>query len=581
MAHCKTCSCSLLALQGNVRANQRTLTSQALDGEISRLTATVIALSIRRNALLPMAQLPPEVLCLIFRLCHDTKDEAQSENIRQSMRISHVCTQWRQIALDEARMWDYADFERLPLAKEVLQRSKAFPLEVSLNLTRRRQSAEQIFAVKLQIPRLHRMTLQAHPRSLVYMKREWTLPSRLLRDIRIIPHKSRDSVRLVGDLGEDFLVAAPAHFRLLLKGHELDWQNPLFSSNLRVLEVCKLIARAPAFEDMVAALVRMPNLETLTLDCALPDDVTEFALGLSSAPDRITLGHLKMLKLLPLVTMTAALSLLHRIVLPAECSLHLVLTTLRRSRNSVHHKMLHQEMASLLRAHVAARPVTGIEIDISSNRLRFTLRKSHSDGEALLSVCYPDDFAVSAAFGQYWKLFSRLPATSLDVHSTHHVDSDIWSTTLSQMPSVTDLRVHDTSEHILSILRKPCREQGTAQSDAALLPLLSSITIVDEVVNNRLGKAIRLLLGARYGPDSQLPAPLRRLSVVSPTRETEAALNDLRVSTGLEITTSGGERRNGGICKGGVGRLDDRSDESDSEGSIFVEERDEYDDDTE
>ena len=167
------------------------------------------------------------------------------------------------------------------------------------------------------------MTLQARPCFLVDMKQEWTLPSNLLRDIRICGLNSRDSVRLVGDLGEDYFVAASTHFSLPLDQSALDWKIPLFSSSLRGLEVFKFCATAPAFEDMLAALVHMPNLETLIMDCALPDDVIEFALGLAPTPDRITLGHLKALKLLSLVTMTAALSLFRRIILPAECSLHL------------------------------------------------------------------------------------------------------------------------------------------------------------------------------------------------------------------------------------------------------------------
>lgn len=541
MAHCETCSCSLLALKDDARGSQDSVMFEEIDKEIYRLQATIIALRTRRNALLSTGRLPPELLCLIFKRSHDPTDGAQHANITQSLRISHVCKQWRQIALDEARMWDYADFERLTLAKEVLQRSKAVPLEVSLELIRSLQSDEQIIAVAPHIPHLHRLTLHAHPRFVVDMEREWTLPSGLLQDIRIIPYRSisyrsSDSVRLYGDLGEDFFVAAWAHIHLLLDDDQLDWRTPLFSSSLRILEVCKYRTMAPAFKDMLAALVRMPNLETLTLDCALPDDATEYLSGLAPTPGRITLDHLKTLKLLPTVTMNSALSLLHRITLPAECSLHFDLNASMRSRNYVRHEMLHQEMASLLRAHIA-RPVTGVGIDVSSDCLRFILRNSHSDGEVLLYVRYSYDIAVSAALGQHGKLLSRLPATSLDIRSTFHVVSEIWSAALSQMQSVTDLRVHDTSTQILSALCESRREQGMPSSETTLLPLLSSLTIVDRGRNNRLGEAIKLFLDTRYGPDRKLAAPLRRLSVESPSPNTEAALNDLRASTDLEITT--------------------------------------------
>ena len=103
---------------------------QAIDAEIFSLEESIRVLRLRRNALSPISSLPPEVVTAIFsHLCPLSPDRNPDHHLAR-LRISHVCHQWREIALNHAFLWSHLNFTDLSLAgaTEVLARAKSVPL---------------------------------------------------------------------------------------------------------------------------------------------------------------------------------------------------------------------------------------------------------------------------------------------------------------------------------------------------------------------------------------------------------------------------------------------------------------------
>ena len=105
----------------------------ALDTAIASLTAQLVSLKSRRNALAPVSRMPPELFSRCFTLvvnsCEDKVEGAYELN-----SIAHVCRHWRKVALADHALWSSSDYTVPDLAHTMLLRaggsalSLAFPL---------------------------------------------------------------------------------------------------------------------------------------------------------------------------------------------------------------------------------------------------------------------------------------------------------------------------------------------------------------------------------------------------------------------------------------------------------------------
>ncbi|KAJ3522577.1 hypothetical protein NMY22_g11833 [Coprinellus aureogranulatus] len=80
-----------------------------------------------RNAMPPAILLPPEILCNIFNLVRLLHKEDPDYSLRRSLRwivVTHVCRQWRNVAIDFPAFWSHISFRHTVLAETMLQRSK-------------------------------------------------------------------------------------------------------------------------------------------------------------------------------------------------------------------------------------------------------------------------------------------------------------------------------------------------------------------------------------------------------------------------------------------------------------------------
>ncbi|TFY55000.1 hypothetical protein EVG20_g9478 [Dentipellis fragilis] len=116
------------------------------DQEIKAASATASALRSRRNLLLPIAQLHPEVLTHIFFLLATDDDEIPRERAKRYvdqlqlersiyrvlgwMRVTHVCRKWRNLALDNPALWGINVCSLWEATEERLRRAKHPPLDI-------------------------------------------------------------------------------------------------------------------------------------------------------------------------------------------------------------------------------------------------------------------------------------------------------------------------------------------------------------------------------------------------------------------------------------------------------------------
>lgn len=91
-------------------------------------------MSSRRNTLVPVNRIPPEILQHIFLLIvssHPLESRTFDRNLES---FSVVCHYWRQVSLEHAALWTCPQFERSHLALAALHRSKTMPLDLRAKL---------------------------------------------------------------------------------------------------------------------------------------------------------------------------------------------------------------------------------------------------------------------------------------------------------------------------------------------------------------------------------------------------------------------------------------------------------------
>jgi hypothetical protein len=116
-----------------------------VDKGIDATRQFLCSLLARRNTLVPISVLPPEILSRVFHLLV-IEEPPLSEN--PWIRVTHVCRRWRQVAIDDSSLW--ARIRGIPTnaewISEMLARAKNAPLEIELNDVGR-SSPETLFMV--------------------------------------------------------------------------------------------------------------------------------------------------------------------------------------------------------------------------------------------------------------------------------------------------------------------------------------------------------------------------------------------------------------------------------------------------
>ncbi|KAF8056965.1 hypothetical protein FPV67DRAFT_633530 [Lyophyllum atratum] len=243
---------------------------------VASFEATIRSWNRYHNELSLISRLPTELLVTVFKYNLEVYGPLRLNWIR----VSHVCSHWRRVALGCPSLWSDIPFHRPRWAQEMLARSKMAPLTVMLKFTNSwirpellyvpRSEAPAVKATMMQLSRIKTIVLhqgQLGQESFMELISLLDSPAPLLENLDITFNRSANDNRLPDHL---FSGEAPQLTHLYVRAGTLNWQTLLFT-NLKTLEV-----PAPPFggvvlpgtlesppEHVISALSNMPFLESL------------------------------------------------------------------------------------------------------------------------------------------------------------------------------------------------------------------------------------------------------------------------------------------------------------------------------
>ncbi|KZT00099.1 uncharacterized protein LAESUDRAFT_753350 [Laetiporus sulphureus 93-53] len=234
----------------------------------------------------PISTVPPEILEDIFlQLAQDTRTDSTPPYAW--IKVSHVCADWRAIALNCASLWTDVQFVvSSEWLTEVLARSKGLPLTIRLSIRGDEYADTETVLAAMICQELHRtrkIDVTAPSRSMRKLMCLIDKPAPLLESLCL--RNSSFSARVCDSL-PPLLSDANVKLRSLrLERLSLNWRklNIPFLDRLDIMSCGNVIQSAASFRNFAAALRNSPMLETLT--------ISEENL-LSPRPDRLPIRSL-------------------------------------------------------------------------------------------------------------------------------------------------------------------------------------------------------------------------------------------------------------------------------------------------
>ncbi len=229
---------------------------------VSDLSAStsVTSTSIRLNAFLPVSRLPPETLYRIFSY---VTAHAKEDNYKFLLVLAEVCFQWWRLIEDSPTCWTVLSSRNHPaLTLHALAKSRVTPLEIRLYPGAHHRLFD-FWATILPIVSRWRVAwflVDSIDAFMVPIINEANAP--WLEDLVL---SSRWSLNPSVVLSKLFNNHTPVLARLRLLAVILPWKDCAIPS-LRVLNIRNITHGAPSLQELINALLSMPNLEELMLN---------------------------------------------------------------------------------------------------------------------------------------------------------------------------------------------------------------------------------------------------------------------------------------------------------------------------
>ena len=266
------------------------------------------------SALVPISCLPPETLSAIFLFLSPSISDKKVGYLAL-IWATHVCRQWREIALNYPNLWSYINFTKLTPAgiTGILARARMSPLCLKVRITRRNKALFETL-LTAHLSHIRHLSLSGRLKTVLD---QLVSPAPALEILSLSDPSFRFTPSLSGVSDALFHGATPKLKCLELYRFGINWKSPLLKG-LRTLQVLNYIG-IPSLEDWLDALIEIPQLETLILHPVTPffsiDD-----LPMSEPRRTLTLPSLTQFKISG-PAKDCGLALAH-LVLPILTSLH-------------------------------------------------------------------------------------------------------------------------------------------------------------------------------------------------------------------------------------------------------------------
>ncbi|THH29217.1 hypothetical protein EUX98_g4965 [Antrodiella citrinella] len=297
----------------------------ALEAEIAGYTAQAIGLGRKINEFSTLSIFPPDILVEIMiqyaMLYEEEEDEVTGPDVwlggikpYKWLGITHVCYQWRQLALNTPRLWArIAVHGRDKVVREMVVRARNAPLIVKANLTTNMpliQLFSEIYTKHLN----HISTLDIRIRGFTLgelLKSDLPAPFLQSFSFRDVSGGTANWPAIRALFSRDL----PSMQRVAIRCEMMYWEPTIFVPTLRELKletarwdaarraqsrirVPGTIPIHPTWSEMYAALRRVPHLRELDLENVFPIDppgseTTQDPIHLTSLKDLLIFGNAK------------------------------------------------------------------------------------------------------------------------------------------------------------------------------------------------------------------------------------------------------------------------------------------------
>ena len=252
--------------------------------EIEELEAGIRLWKARHNTLSIIARLPPEILSTIFK-CVAAAGAQQSHLVGSKIRwihVTHVCSHWRRVALEDPSLWTTIPFSHHRWASEMLERSKMASLTIMINLYAK--DPVYVKLVESSLTRIARIQTLCLRQNLTFLYDDMltTILANLVEPaprLESLEVSFNDRVSVHTLPSGLFSGDAPRLRELELHECALAWDVP-FLRNLTTLKMYFVPPTTrPSISQVLAALSNMSHLHTLVLQSILPEGSPEVAAG--------------------------------------------------------------------------------------------------------------------------------------------------------------------------------------------------------------------------------------------------------------------------------------------------------------
>ena len=328
---------------------------QTIDDEVAALRILITSMHRQRNSFARVSRLPPEILSRIFSFLAvinaPTGYGVSSRSVDQKLgwiRVSHVCSHWREVALEDPTLWRCIPFFLgSHWVTETLVRAKGAPLIIDFMNHLLHQETAQSFTSSI-LPHLsHVQCLKLSGSEMHFLRaiQSLTLPAPIIDCIDLRSSAEDIVLHLPPDL---FARHAPRLRTALFDDVKATWSSPILR-NLTTLSVSLSQRKVspsnlPSPSEFFEAMSNMPHLEHLTIRHSLPRPPTAISHGYSHT---VTLHRLMSLTLEDTwFTSMAALQII-RFPSTADLDLGLTLTQNTRETNNILPRILQRRTSPL------------------------------------------------------------------------------------------------------------------------------------------------------------------------------------------------------------------------------------------
>ncbi|KAF8498176.1 hypothetical protein F5888DRAFT_1906452 [Russula emetica] len=278
----------------------------------------------RRNALVPISLLPPEILARVFHLLVLEELPFSGRGNLGWIRVTHVCRHWRQVGLDDSSLWARigGTLMNKKWISEMLARAKNAPLDIEFNGV---ASSSRGALLWIHPHPSRTRQFRFHIRSMLHSDsvREmfsWEAPALEHFELKVSAH----SPVTFRDLGENMLFKghAPRLRTFSLSQVVIPWSLIPRGQLTQLKIACPNleIDHPGVLSQLIDLLVNCPALEILALESCLPSQLTE-----SPHVRTIHLPHLSRLRLCG--SASRIMNMLKVLKLPSSTTLHLDCTS--------------------------------------------------------------------------------------------------------------------------------------------------------------------------------------------------------------------------------------------------------------